>query len=193
MLPKNISLIFFIVFLAGSCREPAVPKPRDFIRVTYPEKKYRAFDTSAPYSFIYPEYANMVPDSSPGAEPYWYNLEFPSLKGTIYLSYKKINGNPGAFIEDSRKLVYKHTIKAEAIDETLINEPSKKVYGILYDLKGNTASSVQFFVTDSSRHFLRGSLYFNAQPDKDSLAPVVRFVRQDILVLLESLEWKKPQ
>ncbi len=137
----------------------------------------------------------LTPGSSPiphrNAEPYWYNILFPSLNATIYLSYKPVHHNLQKFIEDSRTLVYKHTIKAEAINESLIRNDSSDVYGIFYDLKGNTASSLQFFVTDSTAHFLRGSLYFNAEPNKDSLAPVIRFIRQDVEHLINTLHWKQ--
>jgi gliding motility-associated lipoprotein GldD len=113
----------------------------------------------------------------------------PAFNGTIYLSYKKINQNLPDLIEDSRNLAYKHSIKADAIDESLIRDPERNVYGIIYDLKGNTASSIQFFVSDSTNHFLRGSLYFNTQPDKDSLAPVIRFVREDVIHLINTIKW----
>ena len=161
------------------------------MKVEYPEKEYQKFESDAPFSFSYPRYAMVLPDTSPNAEPWWYNLVFPSFDGTIYLSYKYVRGNLPDYIEDSRTLAYKHSIKAEAIDESLISRPDVPLYGIIYDLKGNTASSLQFFLTDSSKHFLRGSLYFNTSPNKESLAPVIRFLRKDLEVLIESFEWKE--
>jgi gliding motility-associated lipoprotein GldD len=92
-------------------------------------------------------------------------------------------------VEDSRSLVYKHTIKADAIDESPVIRPEENVYGIIYDLRGNTASSLQFFLTDSIQNFIRGSLYFNTTPNSDSLAPVVGFIRKDIMHMIESFEW----
>jgi gliding motility-associated lipoprotein GldD len=87
--------------------------------------------------------------------------------------------------------VKNHITKAEAINEQEFNDKGNKVYGVLYDLKGNTASAVQFYVTDSVTHYLRGSLYFSAEPDADSLAPVITFFREDIIHLIETLKWKK--
>ena len=87
--------------------------------------------------------------------------------------------------------VKNHISKADAIDEKVFNNNNENVYGILYDLKGNTASAVQFYVTDSTRHYLRGSLYFSAEPDADSLAPVIGFFRDDIIHLIETIKWKK--
>jgi gliding motility-associated lipoprotein GldD len=86
--------------------------------------------------------------------------------------------------------VKNHISKADAIKEQVYNNKENKVYGILYDLKGNTASAVQFYVTDSVKHYLRGSLYFSAEPDADSLEPVINFFREDIIHLIETLKWK---
>jgi len=118
------------------------------------------------------------------------NIVFPGLNGTIHLSYFNVNNNINDLLEDNRKLVYKHTIKADAINEVYYNDTLKAVYGVLYEIKGNAASSVQFYATDSVRHFLRGSLYFNNVPNKDSLAPVIKFVEKDIDHLMKTLSWK---
>jgi len=111
------------------------------------------------------------------------------LKGKIHLSYKTIHNNFNELMEDSRRLAYKHTIKADAINEQMFIDDEKHVFGILYDIQGDAASSIQFFATDSTTHFLRGSLYFNVIPNKDSLAPVVSFVKKDIIKLMETLSW----
>ena len=192
----------WIIFFAGifalvtailintSCREVYTPKPRTYMRIDFPEKDYLLYDSGEPYRFEYPVYGKVVPDPSEKQNPYWLNIEFPSLNGSIYLSYMKINGNLDKYVEDSRGFVYKHSIKAEQIPESAVYDKDRNVYGILYDIKGNTASAVQFFLTDSTRHFLRGALYFNTQPDKDSLSPVINFVREDIVHLINTLQWK---
>jgi gliding motility-associated lipoprotein GldD len=187
---KTMAGLMLAIVLSVACKENYTPKATGYIRVDYPKKEYQVFNSDAPFQFEYPLYAKVVPDKSKNAEPFWYNLEFPDLKGTVYLSYKKVNNNLDEYISDSRKLAYKHSIKAEAIDETLVNDTGRNVYGIIYDIRGNTASSVQFFATDSSFNFLRGSLYFNSEPNKDSMAPVIRFVREDIQQLINTLEWK---
>ncbi|MBP1674669.1 MAG: gldD, partial [Bacteroidetes bacterium] len=84
-----------------------------------------------------------------------------------------------------------HINKADAINELVINDKESNVFGILYDLKGNTATSVQFYVTDSTNHYLRGSLYFESEPNADSLAPVIDFFREDIIHIIETLKWKE--
>lgn len=186
--------IIFIVVLAGivsgACHRSYTPKPRGFPRVEFPEKKYILFDSVCPYRFEHPVYSRVVPDTDIFTEPCWINIEFPDFAGKIHISYKKVNDNLYDYIEDSRSLAYKHTIKAEAIRETVYTDPVKRIYGILYDIKGNAASSVQFFLTDSTKNFLRGSLYFNVEPNKDSLAPVIAYFREDIVHLIETFEWK---
>jgi gliding motility-associated lipoprotein GldD len=167
------------------------PKPYGYIRIDLPQKKYQKLQGKLPYSFEFPTYGIIKPDSDKNADPTWINIEFPVYKGKIHLSYKKLNNNLREYIEDSRKLAYKHAQKADAIDEKRYENKSAKVYGILYDIKGNTASSVQFFVTDSCKNFLRGALYFSATPNKDSLAPVIDFFKADVIQLINTLKWEK--
>jgi len=189
---KSTSLLFLLAVIivpVFSCKEKYTPKPKAYIRIDYPEKNYIPYHSSRGYSFEYPAYAVISVDST-RKHPDWLNIEFPRFDGKIYLSYIRIYGDPGKHADESRDLAYKHTIKAESINELLINLPEKKVYGILYDIKGNAASSVQFFVTDSLINFIRGSLYFNAQPNQDSLGPVIQFVRQDIDHFIKTLEWE---
>jgi gliding motility-associated lipoprotein GldD len=185
----SVFVIIGSIFLGG-CNRNYTPKPRGYFRIDLPEKNYVQLDSVFPYKFKYPVYARLVDDDSKSHEKYWINIEYPDLNGKIHISYKNINNNINQILEDTRKLAYKHTIKADAINEIRFAKPEKKVYGMLYEIEGNAASSVQFFVTDSTKHYLRGALYFNAEPNKDSLAPVLDFVKEDIHVLIESFEWK---
>ncbi len=179
-----------MLLLVLACQPSYTPKPRGFLRVDFPAREYVLFDSTCPYTFEYPSYGKIVPDTVGITEPCWINIEFPDFDGKIHISYKEVDQNLNEFIEDSRTLTYKHTIKADAIKETVYSNPERAVHGILYDIKGNAASSVQFYLTDSNTHFLRGSLYFNVPPDKDSLAPVISFFREDIIHLVESFAWK---
>jgi gliding motility-associated lipoprotein GldD len=185
--------VFLIILVSGfSCREISVPKPRGYFRISLPEKKYLKYDAICPFVFEYPSYSKISYDVGNKNEPCWFNIEFPGYNAKIYITYKEVNNNFEAIMEDSYKLdVKNHTIKADAINETPWQNNEGKVYGILYDLKGNTASAVQFYVTDSIKHFLRGSLYFAVQPNKDSLAPVIDFFRADILHMIETFNWKE--
>jgi gliding motility-associated lipoprotein GldD len=184
----HIALV--IVCMSYGCRQNGSPKPRGFFRIDFPDKSYQLYDSVCPFSFEYPVYGKVVKDMDKNAEPCFLNIDFPQYKGKIHLSYKDVNHNVAKFIEDSHVLAYKHTVKADGIDEEPILDGKRKIYGLVYEIRGNAASSVQFYVTDSVRHFLRGSLYFNVLPNKDSLAPAIQFFRKDILHLIGTLKWK---
>jgi len=182
--------VVLTLLLLPACRQHYTPKPMGYPRVDYPEKSYLLYDEATPYSFEYPAYAKVVPDKDRNSEPWWVNVVFPSFNATIHISYKPVHNDIQTYIEDARTLVYKHTTKAENIEEKVIIEPDDNRYGILYDLSGNVASNIQFFVTDSCSNFIRGSLYFNSVPNKDSLYPIVSYIREDIIHLIETTQWK---
>jgi gliding motility-associated lipoprotein GldD len=180
----------FLISCGDDEENTIAPKPRAYYRLSFPEKKYAEYDSTCPFKFKMPVYTKITRDEHSGAEPCWLNLEFPKLNATLHLSYKEIKGNLNSLMEDTYTLASKHQIKASGIEEQLISRDSVKVYGLLYEIGGNAASSVQFFLTDSTRHFIRGALYFNAVPNTDSITPALEFVRQDIYKMIESFEWK---
>lgn len=167
------------------------PKPKGYPRIDFPEKSYRLYDSVCPYTFEIPTYAKMEQDQHKGAEPCWLNLVFPKFNATIHLSYKTINDNIAEYLEDSHNFANRHQIKATGMDEVAVLRDSAKVYGLIFDIDGNTASSLQFYLTDSTRHFLRGALYFNSVPNSDSLKIVINFIKKDVLHLVNTTRWKK--
>lgn len=176
--------------LLWSCERAYIPRPYGYFRVDLPEHTYRTIDTlNLPYRFDLSGSARVVSRTAEG-EKYWIDVTYSQLNANIYCSYKPVTGNLIDLTEDARKIVYKHSIRADGIGERVFDNAEKNVYGILYDLKGNTASSVQFILTDSTQHFVRGALYFNNVPNKDSIAPMAEFIREDIVRLMESFEWK---
>jgi gliding motility-associated lipoprotein GldD len=193
---NNLFILLALPVLLYTCREIGVPKPKGYFRIDLPAKNYVIFDNSLskagniPLTFEYPSYGRISTDPTPFAGPGWFNIEIPSFRATIYLTYINIHNDLDSVLEQNYQINIKnHITKADAIDEQTISIPAKKVYGTLYDLKGSTATAVQFFVTDSTRNYLRGSLYFSAEPNPDSLAPLINFFRQDILHIIETLKW----
>lgn len=188
-------IVLSLVALLWGCRQDYTPKPRAYYRIDFPEKKFQPLSGDFPYSFDYPVYARINQykgkwkDSD--TSDYWINVEFPQFRSRVHLTYKMVNGNLENLIDDAHNYAYKHSIKADAIIQTEYFDTLSKVFGVFFDLKGNTASSVQFYATDSVRHFLRGALYFDCEPNKDSLAPVRDFLRSDIIYMMESLTWRK--
>jgi gliding motility-associated lipoprotein GldD len=188
---SGVCSCILVLLLTVSCKEPLAPKPRAYFRIDFPEKKYVLFKSECKFSFEYPCYGHVNNTNLTTAEPCWYNINFNDFKATIYLTYKPlINDNLSIHIEDVRRIVYKHIIKADDIIETSINIPERKVYGMIYDIQGNAASAVNFYITDSITGFLSGSLYFNLTPNKDSLAPAIQFFREDIVHLIQTFSWK---
>ncbi len=181
--------LLFLLLLSGACSDKPIPKPRGYFRIAFPEKSYQTIEPGYPYIFEIPGYARMVPDSSPAAEPWWANVSFPDYKAEIHLSYKRVADNLWAFTEESRRMAYDHAVKASSIEERNFINHEARVFGTLYYIRGNAASPLQFYLTDSTRHFLRGSLYVRATPNIDSLRPVIGFLEADALRLIESLEW----
>lgn len=166
------------------------PKPKGYFRIDMPQKAYRLYDSICPYSFEIPVYACIGFDRHKGAEPCWINVNFPRFNAQLHLSYKEIHYNLDTFLMDSRDFAIKHQIKATGLEETPIIRDSARVYGLVYDISGNTASNVQFYVTDSLRHFMRGALYFNAVPNIDSSKVVVDYLRADIVRMIQTFKWK---
>lgn len=179
------------IMLTG-CSEIPTPRPRGYIRIDLPEKNYATFDSTFPYRFDYPTYSQIKPDTSKSALPYWLNIDFGKLKATLYLSYKPIKGNTLAtYLEDNHLFLSRHIPKASGIEEMVVENKVSRVFGMIYNVTGTgTASPVQFYLTDSSNHFIRGALYFNFRPNNDSLRPVIDFLSQDIIHLAETFRWK---
>jgi gliding motility-associated lipoprotein GldD len=179
-----------VFLLLASCNQTYTPKPAGYLKITYPEKTYELYNGQDFYQFEIPSYAQVEIDRGPRSEEGWVNVVIPQLNGTIHLSYKPVDDQLNALITDCRELVYKHTVKAHGIEETPFIQREQNRFGMVYDLKGDVASAVQFFITDSTDHFLRGSLYFNSRPNRDSLNPVIDFLREDIIHLIETTRWK---
>jgi gliding motility-associated lipoprotein GldD len=190
----KLLFIFSCVLVLTSCGddedEVFIPKPKGYFRIDFPKKEYRVYDSLCPYSFEIPTYAFINNDKHLGADPCWLNINFPKYNAQIHLSYKVVTNNIDSLFSQSRDFVVKHQVKSTGIDETVIIRDSAKVYGLVYDISGNSASNVQFYVTDSTHHFMRGALYFNSVPNIDSLKIVVDYLRLDILQMIKTFKWK---
>jgi gliding motility-associated lipoprotein GldD len=191
----NICLSFLFIFFIA-CNSDYTIKPRGYFKIDFPEKAYQTFDNpSYPYSFQYPVYGNIIKDSlffdEKAENPYWINIDLPRFNAKIYISYKEIGKNKfDSLVNDAFTMSYKqHTYKASAIEPMPFTTPHN-LSGIYFTLKGNTATANQFFITDSTKHFLRGALYFDAVPNEDSLKPVNNFLQKDLQHLLNTLQWR---
>jgi gliding motility-associated lipoprotein GldD len=194
--------IFFIslvlaCFIVSCNSDYTSGKKKGYFRIDFPEKKYQLFNTAGyPYEFEYPVYGNIVKDSmffQDRAEDYWINIDIPRFNGRIHISYKPINKTNqfDSLVRDGFKMAYKqHVDVSTGINDSLMRTPNG-VEGIYFSLGGNTATANQFFLTDSTKHFLRGALYFDATPNEDSLSIVNEFLKKDLLHLINTLRWKE--
>ncbi len=186
-------LVLCLVFL--SCKEKPVNKPKGYFKIDLPQHQYQAFDQAGyPYSFEYPIYAKVSKDTSFFGEatenPWWINIDFPTMRGKIYCSYKEIGKYKlDSLLRHSFRLSDAHSSKASSKEDSLITT-ANNVHGMLFELGGNVATANQFFLTDSTKHFFRGALYFDASPNEDSLNVVNDFLLQDMRHLISTLKWK---
>ncbi len=193
---KNFVLILVLISLV-SCRNEdfGTPKPRTYPRVDFPKKSYSLFNPKdCNYSFEYPKYSTIEKDKNEirgqsNAEC-WYNVVFPYFNGTLYLTYYKINDRKDydKMINDSFSLTSKHDIKATGREEIEINR--KNVKGILFKSYGSVASETQFFLTDTKDNFIRGSFYFRAKVQPDSIKIIQKYINEDIEHFINTFKWK---
>lgn len=207
-------LFFLFTLLIIGCNSNYTSKKEGYFKIDFPKKAYTTFNEPGyPYTFEYPVYATIEHDSSffkdDSKNPYSINIVFPTLNGTIYISYKNITGtsvykvkDPNGnyrdsigknsfekMVNDSYNLTYKNDIKAYSIEDSVMHTPNG-LTGVFFKLAGNVATAKQFFLSDTTKHFLRGALYFDATPNEDSLRPVNAFLQQDMKHLINTLKWK---
>ena len=186
-------IFLFIVIIFMSCGNDQLPKPKAFLRLEYPKPEYTLVDSKLPFTFEKNMLATDISKikSTPDGNSQALDLEYPSLKGTIYLTYKKATkDNLNLFLIDAQNITQKHTQKADEIVEQPYVNSINKTYGMLYEIGGNAASQSQFYLTDSISHFVTGSLYFYAKPNYDSILPASEYLKNDIKHIMESLKWK---
>jgi gliding motility-associated lipoprotein GldD len=187
---RKLALIYALFLV--SCGDEALPKPKAYLRLEYPAATYNRVNLPVPFSFEKNTLAKPITGikKENNGDSYSISIEYPSLKGTVYLTYKMVKeNNLKNLLRDAQNLTQKHTMKADAIDQNLFENPSKRVYGMFYEVDGNAASQSQFYATDSTKHFLNGSLYFYAKPNYDSIYPAAIYLKNDIKRIMESLEW----
>jgi gliding motility-associated lipoprotein GldD len=188
-------IILCMIYCTSSCNSTYTPKPKGYFKIDFPPRAYRLFNQPGyPYAFEYPVYANIVKDTSFFNEatenPWWINIDFPAFSGRIYVSYKEIGKNKfDKLVNDAFIMTNKHSTKAYSIDDSLMATPNN-VHGIFFKVGGNVATANQFFLTDTTKHFLRGALYFDATPNEDSLGIVNRFLLEDVRHIINTFRWK---
>ncbi|MEO9512403.1 MAG: gliding motility lipoprotein GldD [Flavobacteriaceae bacterium] len=184
---KNSPVIYvlILVFFVG-CGDEILPKPNAMLRLDYPKASYQQVELDCNYTFEINTLSKLKENRECSLV-----LDYPMMKGSIFITYKKVDGNVREMLIDAQKLTYEHVVKADNIKPKEYLNPSENLYGMFYEVSGNAASQSQFYVTDSISHFVTGSLYFYAKPNYDSILPAADYLQKDIRRIMETLRWKK--
>lgn len=182
---KWILVVFLVVIVHAGCKEEFLPKPRAMLRLEYPTPRMGELQTDQ-FHFQYNRMAKLKSLTNSSLE-----LDYPLMKGSIFINYKKVDNDLEKLLSDAQRLSYEHSVKADGIDEKLFVNPDAKVYGMFYEVTGDAASQAQFYVTDSTEHFVTGALYFYVKPNYDSIYPAAAYLQNDIRRIMESLRWNE--
>ncbi|MHA8065867.1 gliding motility lipoprotein GldD [Aquirufa sp. ROCK2-A2] len=195
----NVKTIIYacLIALMTSCGESNeqssdLPRPKGYNKIVLPKPSYMPLEKGHPFSFEVSRYATVLPDTVSWAEPHWLYVYYPKWQAFIQLTYKPLNGDKKKLFEhinDAYTLVAKHNMKSSGNKELQMRLPSGKIVTLI-ELSGEVATSMQFFTTDSTKHFLRGAVYVKTATQNDSLAPIIDFIKRDALHLVKTLEWK---
>jgi gliding motility-associated lipoprotein GldD len=184
---KKLVFAFIISLILMSCQDEVYPKPPAFLRLNYPEANYIGFESQCPFTFDINSVAAKQIEIKSDCNIV---IKYPGLKASLFLSYKPVSSNMDSLLYDSQKLTFDHVIKADEIIEIPFANSKNKVYGMFYEVGGDAATNAQFYITDSVKHFVRGSVYFYTQPNFDSIMPAVSYMKDDMKTLMETLRWK---
>lgn len=182
----HLCSLFFTLFILYSCKDNILPKPKGYLSLIYPKKDYKELSLQKPYNFYIAKNTEVIEQPNN-----WLKIKYPQLKASIDITYRPVNNNLKELLLEAEKLVFKHTIKAEQIIPKDFTDVKKRVFGSLYEITGNSACHLQFHVTDSTKNFLKGALYFYAKPNYDSIFPAVEYIKKDVFKLMETLQWKE--
>lgn len=185
---KQLLVLLCLLFVFSSCEKKIyTSKKKAYLQLHYPVASYKKIQTICPYQFQISKFATYKTTKN-----CWATVNYPTLKATLHITYRKIDSNLDEILKEVEKLTYKHTVKADEIPTALPYENyHKKVFGRVNNIVGNVASNVQFMATDSSKHVIAGALYFKVKPNYDSILPAIKYIEKDVKRLLETLEWKK--
>lgn len=192
MILKKLVPVFVLTLFVVACTRDYQPKPKGYNRLDLPRAEYMPLPDTLPYFFEYSKHARLLKDTSQISEKNWVEVYYPGIKANIHITYKRINNSEQLlkeFLNDSYVLTAKHQIKANAINETIVTTEDGKV-AVIAEIEGEVPSQFQFTMTDSSKNFLRGALYFNTRVANDSLKPAIDFMKKEMMHIVNTLEWK---
>ena len=187
MMFRRTSISILLVVALLGCQENVIPKPKAKLRLEYPRATYEKLETK---NFEFEKNKLAEPGNSKESNENDLILSYPSMKGSIFITYKKVGNNLENLIIDAQRLSFEHAAMADGITHTDFVNEEERIFGTYYVVRGDAASQAQFFVTDSTEHFLTGSLYFYVRPDYDSIYPAAAYLQNDIRKIMETIRWR---
>jgi len=182
--------LVFVALILGSCKEDPIPKPKGYLKLEYPEAEYKKYLSNCPFTFDI-NTSTQIEKPRGGGSYCGMNLSYPRLNGKIHITYISVDEELLAkSLKEAQDLTLSHAQKAESIMPTIYEDAKQNAYGMVYEIEGNAASPVQFYITDNKKHFLRGAAYFNTKPNYDSILPAAHYLKKDIKALMGSVQWK---
>lgn len=178
-------IVLFFLGIISCDTTPPLPKPKAELSLEYPKAEYQLVKNICAFRFLKNDNAQY--EDIEGCES---KLVYSKMNATLFLSYRPVENNIDALVSEAYKMPSSHIRQATRIPERIFQNPDHKSFGTLFRIEGNAASQVQFFLTDSTEHFLAGALYFYARPNYDSILPAARYIERDIVKLMESLCWE---
>lgn len=178
------------VLLLVACGNDPLPKPKGYFRIDLPEASYAPWTDSATFTADLPSYARVGIRPTQDAAR-WFDVRFAGQRATVHLTWSPVGDQLQALIEDAHGFKNTHQAMAAKISSERILRAPARVFGTVFNVEGDVASPFVFYVTDSTSNFLYGALYFDARPNADSLAPVTKRIREDMLRMISTLEWRK--
>ena len=182
----NVYCCLLICLSLLACNKNHKPKPKGYNHINFPEQSYVPITIKNKYSFEKNIQTSIEQNDSYG----WLNLLYKNYDAKILITHKYIEKENDliSFVNESYKLTEKHNKKASSIKETHI-KTKNDLNAVIIDLKGEVPTQFQFITTDSVNHFLRGALYFQVATKNDSLAPIIEYIKKDMIHILNTLEW----
>jgi gliding motility-associated lipoprotein GldD len=193
-------IIIFILLLQAifwvACihkEEPNSAKPQGYFRISTPKPDYIVWDSVLPFTFQYNKMAQFSIVKKV-ENNYWMDLYYPQYNASLKMTMITLENNLREHVVNEEKMLMFHVEKRKAddIEYSIINAPQEKIFGQLYEIVGKEAATpLKFWITDSANYYVRATLYFNFVPNNDSLEPVIKYLKSDVMKMIDTWKWKK--
>lgn len=187
---KILFLFGFLLFLFSCDETNYLPREKGFLRLEFEKPTYDTFSNeSSGLNFIYNDaYSTfeIVSDEKIvlGYKDIKINIVVVDVELENLSSFEESIQNFYMFLEPHRK-------KSNQISIKEFTSADNNRFAKVFEMRGPVASPLQFYVTDSTNHFLFGSMNIMEKSDYDSIYPSIMYVKNDIFSIIESVNWEE--